>query len=371
MNTVEIIPVTTGKEFRAFIDLPWNIYAGDPNWVPPLKYLVRRQLDFKRHPFWKHADGVLFLAKRHDEITGRISVQVDHAYNAHWGEQVGSFGFFECSNDRETSAALLNTAAAWLKKRDMNVMRGPMSPSSNGIYGLLIEGFNSPPAFMMPYNPRYYPDLIEQAGFRKVKELWAYSKQADRPLPDSALNVSRRLMRNPDITIRRITRKTLTDDFEVIRELYNMCWSDNWGFTPVSREEAREFADAVKYFGREEIALLAYWKDKPVGLYIALPDMNQVIVNMNGRLGITGLARLFINRKSIQRCRTLMIGIVKEFRKSGLVSCLYCEADRYLRNHYRELEFGWVLEDNIPAREMMEFVGGKVYKRYALYGREV
>lgn len=371
MSTVEIIPVTTRKELRTFIDLPWRIYAGDPNWVPPLKYLVHRQLNFRRHPFWQHAEGVLFLAKRNDEITGRISAQIDHAYNAHWQETTGTFGFFECINDRETATELLNTAAAWLKERGMNVMRGPMSPSSNGEYGLLIEGFKSPPAFMMPYNPGYYPALFEQAGLRKVKEIWAYHKQAELPPPEEALKVAGRLRHNPDITVRRITRKTVTADIEIIRDLYNTCWAGNWGFAPINLDEAREFAEAVTYFGREEISLLAYWKDTAVGIYIALPDVNQIISPLNGRLGITGTARLLINRRNITRCRTLMIGITEEFRKSGLVSCLYCEADRYLREHYRELEFGWVLEDNIPAQEMMEFVGGRVYKRYGVYEREI
>ena len=371
MSIVKIRPVATTNDFRAFIDLPWKIYTGDACWVPPLKYLVRRQLDFKRHPFWQHADGVLFLATRNGECIGRISAQIDHTYNAHWDEHVGTFGFFECTYDTDAATSLLSTAVDWLKKSGMKTIRGPMSPSSNGEYGLLIEGFTSPPVFMMPYNKQYYPALIEQAGFTKAKELWAYDKQTILPTPDGALRVAGRVKRMPEITLRRITRKTLSLDIEVIRYLYNTCWADNWGFTPISRAEACEFATAVKHFGHEEISILAYWRDRPVGIYIALPDMNQIIAPLNGKLGITGIIRLLMNRRNITRCRTLMIGVTKEFRKSGLVSCLYCEADKYLREHYTDLEFGWVLEDNRPAQVMMDFVGGKVYKRYGVYEREV
>jgi hypothetical protein len=369
--SLEIRIVATAKELREFIDLPWKIYAGDLCWVPPLKYLVRRQLDFKRDPFWQHADGVLFLARRNGECIGRISAQIDHAYNTHWNEQVGSFGFFECVDDREVATRLLNTAADWLKRQGMQTVRGPMSPSSHGEYGLLIEGFTSPPVFMMPYNKPYYPALIEQAQFRKAKEVWAYDKHTKLPVPAGVARVAGRIARKPEIKIRRITRKTLSADIDVMMKLYNTCWADNWGFSPINKAEACEFAAAVKHFGREEISLLAYWGDTPVGIYIALPDINQIIAPLNGKLGITGILRLLMNRKNISRCRTVMIGITKEFRKSGLVSCLYGEADNYLREHYSHLEFGWVLDDNVAAQEMMDFVGGKVYKRYGVYEREV
>jgi hypothetical protein len=364
---IAIRPVTTAADLAAFIRLPHRIYAGNSYWIAPLESFVRQQLDFQRHPFWRHARGALFLAERDGDIIGRVSAQVNDNYVAHWGEKAGSFGFFECVNERDVAGALLRTAADWLTHHGMQVMRGPMSPSSNSEYGFLADGFDEQPAFMMPYTQPYYLDLMAQCGLNPVKDVWAYRKSHSTPTPAGALRSAARWRSNPRVHLRRMTRATLDEDVPIVHRLHQECWGENWGYEPVSLDEARELAHGVARFGHPELALIAYYEGAPVGFYIALPDINQVLRHMHGRLGVAGFLKYLWYRRRITRCRTLMIGLEKRFRDTGLVALLYCEADAYLRRHYQELEFGWVLDDNRPARMMMDYVGGEVYKRYRIY----
>jgi len=361
---VSIKQVRTSQDLREFIELPWRIYEGNQNWVPPLKKVVRNLLDFKKHPFWKHAKGILFIAEKNGKVVGRISAQIDFNYNKYWKQNVGSFGFFESIDDEEAALALFNAAENWGKQQGMTILRGPMSPSSNAEFGFLAEGFDKQPSFMTSYNPSYYISLTEKSGLKKIKELLVYRIPISLETPSGAFRVANRLKNNPRISIRKITKKTLNSDIKIIQNLYNDCWKDNWGFTPVTDEEAAEIAESVKLFGHEETSLLAYYDNKPVGMYIALPDMNQIIKQLDGKFGVKGLLRFMFQRKKVSRSRTFLIGINKRLRNTGLVALMYCEADLFLRKRYKEFEFGWVLDENIPAKLMMDFVGGTVQKRY-------
>jgi len=363
-DKVSIKQVRTSQDLRDFINFPWEIYKNSPNWSPPLKKVVKQLLDFENHPFWKHAEGILFLAEKDGKVAGRISAQIDFNYNNHWKQKVGSFGFFESINDEGVASALFNAAENWIKKRRMNILRGPMSPSPNAEFGFLYEGFDKEPSFMTPYNPPYYISLAERHGLKKAKELLVYGIPHSLETPVGALRVASRLKKNPRISIRKITKKTLKSDIKIIKNLFNECWKDNWGFTPVTDEESAEIANAVKNFGHEETSLLAYYDNKPAGMYIALPDINQLIKKLNGKFGIKGMLSFIFQRGKITRSRTFIIGIKERLRNSGLVALMYCEADKFLRKRYKEYEFGWVLEDNVPAKLMMDFVGGVIQKRY-------
>jgi len=366
-DPLHIHVVESARERAAFVDLPWRIYAGLPCWVPPLRRMLRHQLDFRANPFWQHAEGCLFIARRGTAVLGRICAQIDHAYIAQWHEPVGSFGFFECVDEVVVARALVHAAAAWLQQRGMGVLRGPMSPSCHGEWGLLIEGFARPPALLMPYNPPYYRALLEACGLRPAKTVLAYEKTQDSQSPAALARIAARLLRNPRVRIERMRKAALQRKAETVRALYNVTWSEQWGFAPLSTAEMHEFLDAVRFFGREELALLAYYDDQPVGLCITLPDINEILRDANGRLGVRTLWRLLFQQRRITGCRTMLLGFLPQFRRTGLPALLYHASETYVRAHFQRIEFSWILEDNLPMQTLISAIGATVSKRYQLF----
>ncbi len=366
-DQLHIHVVETARDRAAFLDLPWRIYAGSPCWVPPLRRIIRHQLDFRAHPFWQHAEGCLFIACRGAAVLGRICAQIDHAYIAQWHEPVGSFGFFECVDEVAVARALVQAAAAWLQQRGMRVLRGPMSPSCHGEWGLLIEGFARPPTLLMPYNPPYYRALLEACGLRPVKTVLAYEKTQDSQSPAVLARIAARLLRNSHVRIECLRKAELKHRAETVRLLYNATWSAQWGFTPLSAGEMNEFLDAVRFFGREELAWLAFYDDQPAGLCITLPDINEILRDANGRLGLRTLWRLLFQQRRITGCRTMLVGFLPQFRRTGLPALLYHISEPYIRAHFQRAEFSWILEDNLPMQMLIGAIGATVSKRYQLF----
>lgn len=368
---VSVQPVITSRDLRAFLDVPRRIYANDPCWPQPLAWLARCELDQQREPFWRHAEGALFVAWRDGQPVGRISAQHDRLRAAQWPANTGSFGYFECEHNHATAAALFAAAADWLRARGLQRMRGPLSPSTHGPTGFLIEGCDRPPAFMMPCNPPYYAELAAQCGLSGIKDLLDYDKPISIPTPAVGYSIVERMRRNPRVRLRRITQFTLHRDVEIVRRLYNECWADNWGFTPLTREEARSVAAFWRLFGHPETSLLAYYDGEPVGMYLAVPDINEALLASRGWPEPLRVMHLLARRRRMRRARTLMIGVKEHVRHLGMVALLYVEADTFLRQHYQHLHFGWVLDDNEAANEMMDFVGGVPRRRYRIFEREL
>lgn len=365
---IEIREVTTPGQLRSFIDLPWSIYAGDYNWVPPLKKDVGELLDHDHHPFWEHARGRLFLALEDGRPVGRISAQVDDNYNRLWDEKLGSFGFFESPDRAEVSSALLAAACDWVKNEGMTVVRGPMSPSSNDEWGLLVKGFDRPPVLMMPYNPPYYQALVEESGFAKAKDLLAFIKYASTPMPERFVTLAEKLRANPRITIRPLNMKRLESEMVIVKELYNAAWELNWGFSPMTGKEMDLLASNLKNFAVPEMVLLAFYDGKPAGLSITLPDFNQVLRRLNGRLDLAGLFKFLRWRNRITGIRALVFGFKKEYRRLGLPILLFYETERFARTRgYEWCELSWNLEDNRLINDFDRELGGRVYKRYRVY----
>lgn len=362
--------VKTPAQLEEFLALPWNIYAGDHNWVPPLKHEVKKLLDRTHHPFWQHARGVLFLAYLSNRPVGRISAQIDDNYNELWKEKLGSFGFFECIDNQEVASALLDAAASWLKSQAMHTLRGPMSPSSNDEWGLLIRGFDRPPAIMMPYNPPYYERLLENAGLHKAKDLLAFIKYARTPMPERLTVLARKLKENPRITVRPVNMSDLKNEMKIIKELYNASWQMNWGFSPMTDEEMDLMARQLKTFAEPQMILLAFYDNKPAGLSITLPDINQVIRRLNGRLGFVGTIKFLHYRRKITGARALVFGFKAEYRRLGLPVLLFYETEQYMRRRgYKWCELSWNLEDNRLINEFDRALGAREYKRYRVYER--
>jgi len=369
---LRISEVKTPDQLKVFIDFPWQIYMNNPNWVPPLKAEVKKLLDHNHHPFWEHARAALFLAEKNGELVGRISTQVDDNYNKLWKEKLGSFGFFECQNDQEAANALFDAAANWARTEGMTVLRGPMSPSSNDEWGFLIDGFDRPPVLMMPYNPFYYLKLAESYGFQKAKDLLAFIKYASTPMPERFIALAEKLKRNPRITVRAVNMKNLESEMAIIRELYNESWQKNWGFSPMTDNEMNYLAGNLKNFAQPEMVLFAFYDGKPAGLSITLPDLNQVLKYLNGKLGLLGIIKYLYYRKRVKGIRSLIFGFKEEYRRLGLPILLFYETEKFARTHgYEWCELSWNLEDNRLINDFDQELGAEVYKRYRVVEKTI
>lgn len=368
---VDISPVRSKKELDEFIKLPWKIYKNDPYWVPPLITDMKKILDRKKNPFFQHSEAELFLAKRKGELVGRIAAILNNNHNEFHNEQTGFFGFFESINDSEVSYELLNTARTWVKEKGMRVLRGPMNFSTNETCGFLSEGFDASPVIMMPYNPKYYLELMEKFGLRRIKELYAYYFDRDMPIPERFVAITRKTHQDKSIKIRRINLKDIWNEVERIQTIYNDAWSRNWGFVPMTEAELKYMAKELKPIADPDIIYFAEVNGEIAGFSLALPDYNQILRKVNGRLLPFGIFKLLINRKNINRIRVITLGVRQKFQKKrGLAPTFYYETyTRGKKKGYSLAEFSWILEDNILMNRALQGLGAKLYKKYAIYER--
>ncbi len=368
MNAVEVRPVTNGREMKEFIKLPWRIYKDDPVWVPPLLMDRRKLVDRKKNPFYKHAAAEFFLARRNGEVLGRIGAIVNDNHNKEHKENIGFFGFFEAVNDQEVANALFNTARSWLKERGVSAMRGPANPSVNDEWGLLIDGFEDPPTLLMTYNPRYYLSLIEGAGLRKVKDMYAYQLRDERVMTERLIKVTDAIKQREELVFRTLDMKNFKNEVELIKYLYNAAWQYNWGAVPMTDDEFDALAKDLKPIVDPELVIIAEFKGKPIGFSLSVPDLNMALkYNKRGWL-LSGLYHLYRHKKEINRTRIIVLGVVREHLKTGAAGVLFFEtARRSVNRGYRTGEASWVLEDNVPMNRSAELLNAERYKTYRLY----
>jgi GNAT superfamily N-acetyltransferase len=373
--SIEIETVASAADLDAFARLPWAIYKGDPNWVPPLLGDFKKLFDRDSHPFYQHSEVQAFLARRNGAPVGRIAAIWNRNHQAFHDEPVGFFGFFECVDDHDVAAALFDRAAAWLRERGLITMRGPASFSSNEEWSLLVDGFDGPPRIMMTYNPRYYVPLIESCGFTKARDLVAYYRENPHTMPErltrGAEIVARR---NPDVTIRTLDMKNFARDLTIVRDIYNRAWERNWGFVPMTEAEIEHMAKELKPAVDPDIVFIAEKAGEPIGFSLALPDVNVALKKANGRLFPFGLLRILweVKVKKIRTIRVLTLGIVPEYRKAGIDAMLYHTFfQTSIRKGYWDGEFSWMLDDNLAIRKAMENFGARIYRTYRLYDRPI
>jgi hypothetical protein len=375
--TVQVTPVSTNRDLDAFIRLPWRIYKGNPNWVPPLLYTENRRFSPKHNAFYQHADVQLFLAHRDSEAVGRISAQVDDEHNRYHGEHTGFFGFFECEDDPETARALLRTAEAWLRERGIDRARGPMSFSVNGEIGFLVKGHELPPQPLMPYTQPYYLSLVEAAGYAKAKDLFAWRWESF-PVPDgSPRRMVEELRSRAEVTIRRARMKDFRQEVDTILALYNDAWSENWGFVPATDAEAEEMSNDLKLIVDTRIIPIVEVNGVPAGVALAVPNFNWAIQPLNGNLFPFGWLR-FLWRLKVRRPesgRLLLLGIKKEFRTRQYAGLAYLLCDELYRGAseagFNWAEFSWTLEDNGLINSIIKKVGAEQYKTYRIYEKSL
>lgn len=364
---IRIQKVHTKGELKQFITLPWKIYRGNPYWVPPLISEEKKLLSPGRNPFWEHAERELFIAFRGKEAVGRIAAIVDRDFIAYHNEQTGYFGFFECLDDHEAARALFSATEAWLKEQGLKKMIGPLNPSTNATCGLLLEGYDSSPKLMMPYTLPYYHTLLEECGLTKARDLLAYHI----PVPEKMnprLEKIAVVLKKRGLNVRNIRMKEFHQELKLVREIYNSAWSENWGFVPITEAEIEHMADELKPIVIPELVFFAEYKGKPVGFYLVLPDYNQVIKKMNGKMGPLQIITFLLGRRKITDIRLMMAGIEEEYRKKGLDGLLYLESARAARDlGYKDSEISWLLEDNLLVIRATEMMGGTLDKKYRIY----
>ncbi len=370
MGSLEIVAAETRRAVRAFIDLPYRLHRNHPQFVPPLRRERQELFDRSRHPFFRHAEAVLFLARRNGRLVGRIEAIVNHAHNRFHKDRVGFFGAFESENDRAVSEALLEGAAGWLKRRGMEVMRGPVTHSTNEECGLLIEGFQEPPMVGMPYNPPYYAALLEAFGLTKAKDLYAWEVRADREIPDKIPRVAEIARRSTNVVVRQVSFADYAGEIRRALGVYNASWTRNWGFVPLTEAEfiyaAEQLRPLLERF--PEGALLAEVGGRTIGFCLAVLDVNQALARVwDGRLFPFGFWALYGGLRRVDQARIMALGIRPEFRHRGIDALIYWELlSRARPLGYRRAEIGWTLEDNRVMNRAIS-MGGRHYKTYRLY----
>lgn len=371
---VTVRELTDGESLSAFIDLSWTMNAADPYWVPPLRMSVSTALNRAKHPFHRHAEVAYFLAERGGKPVGRIAAIANRLHNEYHKDRVGFFGLFECEKNADTAAALFDTAAGWLRKRGMEVMRGPMNFSTNeevASPGILIEGFDTRPTLMMGHNPRYYAELHDAAGFGKVKDLLAFYWDDPKAVPQRGLDLLGRILDREGVTIRPLNLKRFKDDVEKLKEVYNSAWSNNWGFVPMTNEEFDHLAKEFRPFVDPDLCLIAEVGDEPIGFGLALPDLNEAIRYIpDGRLFPFGLFKLLWHKRKIRGMRFLTLGFKPRYQRSGLGVGFYARTWQAGANRgYTHGEASWILEDNLEMVRALERIDGRAYRRYRIYDR--
>lgn len=376
-SDIRVQEVSSRQDRRQFVEFPWQIYASDPAWVPPL--LIERH-DFihaKRHPFYQHGAATEFLAFRAGTPVGRILVSDDPNYNREHGENLGCFGMFESIDDEQVAAALLDSAAAWLRGRGRSAMRGPIDYSMNYNCGLLIEGFSTPPRIMMNHNPPYYARLLEAWGLTKAKDLYAWWFDDSYGMLDVWRRRVERLSQRGRIHIRPLSFKHLDAEIQRCKAVYNGAWESSWGFVKMTDAEFDYLAKHLRLIAVAGLLLLAEVDGQPIGFAMTLPDLNEAIRPLNGRLfswGLpTGLLKLYRNRKRIRSARLLCLGILPPFRRRGVAELLIARTLEYGKHisGFTGAELSWTLEDNGAINHTIEAVGGQRYKTYRLYERTI
>jgi len=371
MSNIEIKAVSNQKDLNNFIKIVWKINSNDPYWVPPLLMDRIKILDRKKNPFFKHAEAEYFLAFRNGDLVGRIAAITNQRHNEFHKDNTGFFGFLEGVNDPQVFKMLLDTTKSWLHTKGKDYMIGPMNPSTNDEIGFLVDGFDSPPYFMMTHNPPYYVDIMQQLGYEKVKDVYAYHIQKNTfNMSEKLVKVSSVTKEKMGITIRNVNLNDFKEELERIRYVYNNAWSKNWGFVPMTPEEFDYIATDFKKIIDPELVLIAEQKAKPIGFSLALPDYNRVFAKIkNGRLFPVGWIKFLTERKKIDSLRIITLGVIQELQHVGIGGLFYIETfKRGTQKGYENAEMSWILEDNELMIKAASLMGGQQYKTYRIYG---
>jgi len=375
-SSVRVAAVGSAGDLKEFVELPFRLYRGDPNWAPPLRSDVRWTLDTSRNPFWKHARRTLFLARAKDRVVGRIAAMADDEHNRVHGDRTAFFGYFECENDAAVTRALFEAAEGEARRLlpGAERLRGPVNPSMNEEVGALVPAESDPgiPFLMMTYNPGYYLDLFAAAGYSKEKDIVAILAPVDdRSLGRlGRLNEMVRKREKGKLVVRPIRMDRFAEDLAIVKEIYNKAWEKNWGFVPMTSEEIDAMAKKLKPLLHPPYVLFVELEGRPVAFHLAIPDYNLVLNKLSGSLFPFGWLKFLFLKGKIDRCRTMALGVLPEYRRRGFDAVLYHEAMKEgIRIGHKWAEFSWMLEDNLDILKPLEVFGGRIHRRYRIVAK--
>jgi hypothetical protein len=361
-----------GRKLTDFVDVVDGIYRHDPNYVRPLDLDIRDRLSLK-NPFFEHGEGTTFTAHRNGTCVGRITAQINREYLARYNDGAGSFGFLDTIDDAEVTRELIEAAAGWLRTRGMKTIRGPLSLSMNDEWGCLVDGFDTPPMLMMPHHLPYQGKLIEAAGLTKLKDAYAWKYQVG-DVPPRVRRAHDEIDAMPNVRSRHIDMKRLDEDVRLIMSVYNDAWDETWGFVKATERELSKMAADLKLFAFPELSYITEIDGEPAAVALALPNLNEIVQDMKGKLGPLGLPKLIWRLKVVgpHSARLIILGIRKKFRSqrkyAGLSAYLYAKMNAVgKRLGISRGELSWTLEDNGPVNAGIKAMGGKIYKTYRMY----
>ncbi len=370
MTNIEVVQVESSSQLKQFILYPNELYKDDKNYVSPLLIERKEFFDFKKNPFFKTSKVKLFFAKVNGKIVGRIATCVNYAHNQYHEENTGFFGFFDCPDDFKIASTLLKVAMITLKREGLELMQGPMNFSTNHECGFLVEGFDSPPVIMMTYNQPYLPKLAEKFGMKKTMDLLAMKLFTNNPVPERIQKVAERLKKRSNLTVRNINMSDFENELNRIMEIYNKAWQHNWGFVPMSEEEFRFTAKDLKQVIDPRMVSIVECDGQPIAFSLALPNINQALIKLKGRLLPFGLFKLIWHtkiRNTINQLRLVTFGVIPEFQRRGIDMLLFEEIYKAGHRHgYLWGELSWVLETNELMIRGTEQMGAFEYKRYRI-----
>jgi hypothetical protein len=374
---LEIRQVPMGGELRDFLNVVDVIYRDDRTYIRPLDMDLKERLNPKKNPFFEHADGVVFTAYKSGKCVGRVTAQIDRGHLARYQDDVGFFGFLDTVDDAEVAARLLEHAERWLRDRGMKTVRGPISLSINEEIGCLVDGFDSPPVLLNPHHRPYQGGLIEKAGYAKAKDVFGWRYEVGE-LNARVKKAQADIRAMPEVTIRCLSKKDIDRDVSLTLDVFNDAWSDNWGYVPLTKREVDKMAADMKLFAVPEITVLVFIDGEPAAVAIALPNVNEIITDMHGKLFPFGLPKLLYRLKveGAKSARLLILGIKRKFRAqrkyAALSLFLYGEMnDGAKRSGMTWGELGWTLEDNAAVNAGIRMMGAKKYKTYRVYEKSL
>ena len=374
MSEIEISEVASHRDRDAFIKFQWQIYASDPAWVPPLIIERKAFLNRKRHPFYRHGEATLFLARQNGKIVGRIMASDDPNYNSLHQANVGCFGLFECINDRDVAITLFERAGSWLRKKGRTEMMGPIDYSTNYVCGLLIDGFQFAPTILTAHNPPYYRELIEGCGFTKAKDWYAWWFADPAKAVTHLRRFAERVRRRWPVTIRSANLKNIREESRRLRQIYNQAWEKNWGFVPFTEAEFEFMTREMKPLLMPEFAWIAEMGNEPIGFTLCLPDINVALRHLNGRLtrfGFPiGLIKLLFYKRRIRKGRLIALGVIEKYRRAGVAEMLVLRVmEETMIKRGITGELSMTLEDNFMINRFLEAIGATKYKTYRIFKR--
>jgi GNAT superfamily N-acetyltransferase len=370
---IAIKAVSTKKDLRDFIMLPFKLYKNDPNWVPPLISDQKKFFSPKHNPFFEHSEARLFLAEKEGRIIGRISGHTNARHNEKHNDNTGFFGFFECINDQEAANALFQKAVEWNKEKGKDRIRGPLNFTINDELGLLIDGFDTPPMLMMTHALPYYQKLYEKHGFEKAMDLYAFYSDRD-DIPERLDRLYEALLKRTGVKIHTLSRnkKQRRKDLEKVFKIYTEAWQYNWGSVPLTKKEFEHLADELLPLADTDLLIFAEIDDKPVGFSLALPNYNEVLKVMNGRVNPITIIKALAAKRRISTSRAIIMGVIKEYQGRGIDTILhYMSYKTGIRKNVNRSEFSWVLETNKMMIRVAEMLGARPYKTYRIYEKPI